>query len=388
MGSYNRSHYAGLRRVSLAVESSPLPNSYEGMYQRAEALVRSGRPDAALEILERIQKRLGSLSENTLLQNPGLADFGYRSGTSLVELHMAEGRYDDAIAALERLHRFAPQFASVLNRQAALTLAAKGDLEQAQAQLTSLATDSPDESFLWLGLAEVLIARELYDEAEDTLDRAMEGADDGTLKAIIEHRRFAAHAARRRVAEAVADWERMSEFDAAIASYRAHELYDLLLEADERDTLRSLLRKDSSKIRTEFYRGLLDHAAGDFSAGTAKWEGLIKISPFEDRLGVFEWAQAALRLGKMEEAMTILVASSQDGASPRSLLLLAIGAARSGRVEQVLKVLERGTRLLRTYVPRSERYSRKEWELFTSLVDNRDLWQAVAPYFDTGREAA
>jgi len=372
----------------LAVESAPLPSSYEGMYQRAESLVRSGHPDEAAETLERIQKRLGSLSEAGLRANAGLADFAYRSGMSLVELLMAQGQYDEAVQAIGRLHRFAPQLASVLNRQSALALAAKGDLEEAQAQLTSLTAEHPEEAFLWLGLAETLIARQRHAEAAEAVDRAMEGAEDGTLRAIIEHRRFVIHRLQGEVDEAVAAWERMQQADAAIASFRAHELYDYLLDSGEADRLRHFLRQDDSKTRAEFYRGLLDHAAGEFAAGTAKWEALLKSNPYEDRLGVVEWAQAALRLGKTDEAVTILVAASQDGSSPRALLLLAIGAAHRGRVEQALQVVERGTRLLRTYVPRTERYSRQDWELFTSLVDNRELWQALAPHFDTGRDVA
>jgi hypothetical protein len=39
-------------------------------------------------------------------------------------------------------------------------------------------------------------------------------------------------------------------------------------------------------------------------------------------------------------------------------------------------------------VPRAERYGRKEWELLTSLVDNRELWRALEPYFDSGRAEA
>ncbi len=61
---------------------------------------------------------------------------------------------------------------------------------------------------------------------------------------------------------------------------------------------------------------------------------------------------------------------------------------RETSLRQVQQLIERGSRLLRASVPRSERYGRAEWELFTSLVDNRELWKAVADHFDTDRDGA
>ncbi len=372
----------------MAVDSVPLPSSYESIYQRAESLVRSGQPSAAIDLLDRMNRRLAKLSEETIRQNPPMAQLAFRAGSDLADLLTAEGRYDDSIAVIKGLTRYAPEMAPLVARRVAMSLAAKGDLEQAQSELVAQSEATPDAAIVWLGLAEVLTSRGLLDEADTALDRAESATTDAPLRAVIYHRRFVLLSSQGRTAEAAAAWDDIAEQDAGVAGYRAPQLYAYLLEAGERDLLRGYLRKDTSKIRAEYYRGLLDHAAGEFAAGTAKWEGVLKLNPFEDRLGVLEWAEAALRLGQTQEAMSLLVAASQDVSSPRSLLLLAIGAARGGQVEQVQRLIERGSRLLRSSVPRSERFSRADWELFTSLVDNRELWKAVSDHFDTDRAVA
>lgn len=370
----------------MAADSVPLPSSYESIYQRAESLVRSGQPGAAIELLDRMNKRLAKLSAETIEHNPQMARLAFRAGSDLADLLMAEGRYDDSIAVIRGLTRFAPEVAPLVARRVAMSLAAKGDLEQAQSELAAQTEITPDEAIVWLGLAEVLISRGLYDEAAAALDRAESAVQEAPLRAVVHHRRFVLFSRQGKTAEASTAWDAIAEHDAAVANNRSPQLYAYLLESGERELLRAYLRKESSKIRTEYYRGLLDHSAGEFAASTAKWEAVLKLNPYEDRLGALEWAEAALRLGRTQDALSLLVAASQDGASPRSLLLMAIGAARGGRVEQVRQLIERGARLLRASVPRSERYTRADWELFTSLVDNRELWKAVSDRFDTDRD--
>ncbi len=250
----------------MAVDSAPLPSSYESIYQRAESLVRSGQPGAAIDLLDRMIRRLAKLSDETIQKNPPMAQLAFRAGSNLADLLTAEGRYDDSIAVLRGLTRYAPEVSPLVVRRVAMSLAAKGDLEQAQAELAAQTELTPDEALLWLGLAEVLTARGLYDEAADVLDRAESRAQEAPLRAIVHHRRYVLFSRQSKTAEAAAAWDSIAEHDAGVANYRAPQLYSYLLESGERELLRGYLRRDISKIRTEYYRGLLDHSAGEFAA--------------------------------------------------------------------------------------------------------------------------
>ncbi len=118
----------------MAEQGAQLPNSYESMYERAQALARSGDPGAATEVLERILARLGRLSDETLRQNQGLASFAYRVGLDLSGLLAGRGSYDQAAAVIGALPRFAPDEVANLERRAALVLA-DADVDAANLEL-------------------------------------------------------------------------------------------------------------------------------------------------------------------------------------------------------------------------------------------------------------
>ena len=364
------------------VEAVSLPNTYETMYRQATALVSQGQHDAAIGILQRIVRRISSLSRATLTQQENLARFGLAASQQLSALLSAGGRYEEAIAVIRGMAKLSPEEEDALERQAALVKTEEGRLDEARAELTALAERFPHDPAHWLALARVEISSGGHAEAEQALERAAEAAGGDADRASVQYMRFVLHAARSSVPEALAAWTELASLDADGALHLASRLYDLLLRTGELTVLRRYLDADSAPLRREYYRGLLANRAGDFTGGRHHWEGLLATNPLEQRLGQLQWAEAALRLGKTDEALALVATGTGETRSARGMLLLAIGLARKKQVIRAAEVLVNGTRILRSGTPRRERYSSEDWDLLTSLVDGRGDWEQLKTYFD------
>jgi tetratricopeptide (TPR) repeat protein len=372
----------------LAEERTQLPGSYESLYQRAQNFFRAGDLDAGLEILQRILKRLGTLSEETLRRHDDMARFGLSVGLETAAILSSSGRHDESIQVLESLARFDPENADALERQVAVVLVAKGDLDAALAKASSLVERFPYDPIHWLTVAEVATSRQDYDEASAALDKALELSTEPSHQGLIYHRRFILERAQGHTEEALAAWDQMAQLRPELAQRTMRQLYTYLLDIGDLERLRRYLQKDTSSSRAEYYRGVIDNREGDFAAGTARWRKLLERSPMEDPVGALEWAEAALRMGRTEDALAVLMAAEAAIRSPHTNLLVAIGLVRNGDVEAARRVLSNGVQLLNTEIPRQDRYSRADWEMFVSLTDNREAQDALKEYFEAeGTEA-
>lgn len=363
-----------------------LSGTYESMYQRAQFLIRTGDAGGAIDILQRISKRLAMLSEETLRRHEDIASFGYLAGVELSGLLADQGRYDEAVAVLRSLVRFRPEDDDEIEQHAARLLIAKGDLDEALASLSSLTERFPYDPAHWLAMADARLARAEYAEAEVAVRKALELAPDPRHQALIQQRLFVLHRQQGHLQQALEAWDRMAELAPDMAQHLAPELYTYLLDLGELDLLRRYLRRDPSELRAEYYRGVIDNREGAFASGSARWRRLLEKDPLEAAQGRVEWAEAALRTGRTEDALAVLSTSLQESYSSRVWLLLAIGLVRMGEIESARRTLNLGISQLRSSVPPRRRYDRSAWELLTSLTESREAVATLKELFDTGEE--
>ncbi len=358
-----------------------LDNTYESMYARTRELLEAGRAEPALDLLRRIVKRLSSLSDETLRSRDDLSQMGLVAGLDLATLLSNTGRYDEAVASLDGLDRFSPEREEAIANFRARLRAQQGHLAQARDELAALAERFPQDPAHWVALAQVTFSMGDLDQAEDLYRRALELVSDDMGRADIHLDLFALEAQRGRKAEALAEWDQAMEADSNFALRNARDLYTYLLRIDDRTTLRRYLDQDVSRIRQEFYRGILARRAGDFSEGDKHWQRLTKESPLADSLGKVEWAETALRLGGLDAAISILMTDRARLASPHVALILATAMAQSGNVEAARDLLHTGIYRLQRRVPRRDSYGQEDWELLTSVVEKRALWSQFREFF-------
>ena len=362
-------------------EAMFLPSTYETMYQRAIYLANRGDSTAAAGILRRIVNRLSSLSDKALSQQQGLAFLGLQAGRQLAAILSAIGEYDESAAVLKSLVRFVPEEDDSLARHVALVRLAQGQVDEARQIMLPLVERFAYDPGHWLVLGQIEFSDGHYPEAEAAFQRAIEVTADQEDAGTIWYHLFQLHAEQGQVEQALAAWDKMASLDPELANSQARELYSFLLKQGEITKLRRYLDNDTSLMRVEFYRGLLFQREGDFSEGRRRWERLLESHPTESPYGLLEAAEAALRLGDTRKATTALLVGTEEARSPRGFLLLAIIAAKSGRPEEAKRLLRAGTLVLAAQTPRRSHYPQADWEMLTSLVDNRAFWAELRPFF-------
>lgn len=364
-------------------ETAPLPSSYASLMRQAEELHAAGDTDGSLAILERLLRRVESLSDATLRRHPEMAGVGRIVTTRMAQMLQAHARYDEAIAVIRRTERFVPETADQVERIVALLLLAKGEIEEARAALTSLTERFPHDPDHWLALGQMEAVAGDYDAADAALQRALETLPEDETLGGYYLEAFRAYAHLGRLEQALVMWDLLAEEDADLAYLAAPELYRLLLRTGDLSDLRTQIDLDESSIRAGFYRGLLAQREGDHSAARRHWERILAESPLQSAAGRIEWLEAALRTGDLVSAVGLALQQPPDLETPEARLRLAIMAAMSGELESAAETIQEGAGLLGLEFPWRPAYSYQDWELFTSLVDNRELWNAVRPYFDT-----
>ena len=362
-------------------EALSLPNTYEAMYQRAMLLANQGNATAALGLLQRIMSRLSSLSSETLSRQRGLASFGLRVGRQLAGMLASTGSYDESATTLSSLIRFGPEEEDALERHIALIRLAQGRLDEAREAMLSLTESFSYDPVHWLVLGQIEFSGSRYGEAEIAFKRAIEVCSDSKDAGAVWYHLFCLYAEQGQVEPALGAWGTMASLEEELATGLARELYSFLLGQNEVTRLRRYLDSDTSPLRVEFYRGLLAQRDGEFAEGRRRWERLLETDPSKSSLGILEFAEAALRTGDTSKAIDVLLAGEGEARSPRGILLLAIAAAKSGGLEDAKSLLRGGTLALAARVPRRSLYTQADWEMLTSLVDSRQAWAELKPFF-------
>jgi tetratricopeptide (TPR) repeat protein len=352
------------------------------------ALARRGQHEDAINLLQRAVRRITSLSPSTLQQQESLASFAFLAGQQLANILSSAGRYEEAIETILGLAKLAPEEEDALERQAALVKAQDGRLDEAHAELAALAERYPDDPQHWMALARVEFSLGRYAEAESAILRSAEVGGSEDHQAVAHYSLFLLRVEQNQVQAAITEWEAFAALSPEGAADYASAFYDLLLRAGETSMLRRYLDADAAVARREYYRGLVANRAGDFAEGRRHWEAALEADPLKAEVGQLQWAEAALRLGKTGEALALLVSGADELRSARGLLLLAIAMVRTGQVSMAAPALRTGANMLRSGAPRRERYTVADWELFTSLVDKRELWDEFRQFFSQPGEMA
>ena len=373
--------------VQLTPEATSLPNTYESMYRRALLHSRRGEPEAAIETMQRILRRLSSLSSATLERHPELSRLAVTTALAAQRLLRSLGRYDEAVAAMEALQKCGLAAGDALERVAAQIRLQKGELEEAHQALCSLTERFPYDPAHWQALGQAEAAHGRYQEARQAFVKALEVAPGDADRAPIWRDLLRLFAAEGETQEALQAWEELASLDQDLASGWAGTIYRLLFRSGEFSQLRQRLAKDPELPRVEFYRALLDYQEGDFAGGRRRWEKVVQMNPFEYQGSHLEWAEAALRTGAPTRAILMLTASDSPRDASRRLLLLGIATAMGGEANAAKRFLETGVRGLAAEVPRRTLYSQEDRELLTSLVDDRSAWDVLRPFFVSAERA-
>jgi tetratricopeptide (TPR) repeat protein len=213
----------------------------------------------------------------------------------------ALGRFDDALAALERVAPTSPM-AETTRIRTAWTLRAAGRTEEAIAALRT----AGDSSLVRLSLADMLRGEERWAEAEPLYDRLIaEGDPTGRRDWRLYFSRGAARERTGRFAEAEADLKealRLSPDQPDVLNYLGYSWVDRGLNLDEGLELiaRAVrLRPDSGYIVDSL--GWAYFKLGDYPAALVHLERAVELSPgdptLNDHLGDVYW-----RLGRRVEA--------------------------------------------------------------------------------------
>jgi tetratricopeptide (TPR) repeat protein len=359
-----------------------LPKSYEAMYVEAYECARRGDSEGAIAMLERILKRLSSLSPETLARAETAAELAFMVGRQLADLYSGTGRYDEAAALLPGLARFLPGREAELTRVVARVRLEEGDFEAALGIATELTGQYPHEAVNWNALGDIQFSRGDFDEAEKSYKRSLAEEPTGFFAPDAWRRLFRLYSEQGLVERADEAWDRMAALDSEAAAEFAGDLYSFLLEAGALSRLRQRLSASGPTPAAELYRGLLEEREGDRAQARRRWQRLISEDPTELAHGQVEWGEAAIRVGELDAAIAVLSMIRVDApVVDRRLLLLAIAQALVGQIDLLAETLGMATRELTRSLPRRALFGRREWKLFTSLVADRRAREAAKPYF-------
>ncbi|NIV31818.1 MAG: hypothetical protein GWN58_20725, partial [Anaerolineae bacterium] len=117
------------------MSQSVLPDSYEGIHERARALLQSGDIEGAIVLYRRLTDRLNRLTDRILDRRPQLRDLHRQARLELTSLLAGEGRYAEAIEVERVLLKTNPDEADTVRRDLAVLRIAKGEVDAGLAEL-------------------------------------------------------------------------------------------------------------------------------------------------------------------------------------------------------------------------------------------------------------
>lgn len=360
----------------------PLPDSYEGLFLQAQAMVRAGDLVAALALYRRLVDRMARLTEPMLARRPVLRDLQAQARLEFAELLRHEGRYSEALEVKKPLLELRPDQAARWRRELAVLRVAKGDVEAGLAELQALAAADPADWQGWFTYALEARLEGRLTESLPTLDKALAAA--GQVKpedqAIIQYERFLLLKELGRLDEAIAAWEAAVRLEPRVA-VTVREVYTALTETGRYTEALRYVEKDSNRLQTGFQRGLIAQRTGNPLQARQEWQAVAALDPKEFQEGYDCWAEAALRLGDPEPVLEQLPKLLSLAPSPRLLVLSGIAWAMRGDGERASKVFQQAINLRRHERPPRQKLDGDDWQLLDSLTRDDKIKSPLKAYF-------
>lgn len=360
----------------------PLPDSYEGLYARAQALARRGNVDESIPLYRRLTDKLGRLSDSILDRRPDLRDLHRQARLELASLLEAEGRYAEAIEVEQVLLRTDADDAARWRRNLAVLRAAKGEVDAGLAELQALADEAPAQPEGWMLLGqEARIAGE-FGQSQRALNRALaacEATETATL-AEVHYQRFLLFKEMKRLDDALAAWEEAVKHNPDF-SQTVREVYTVLTDVGRFSDAQRYVKRDSNALQSGFQQGLIASLTGKPIDAREAWRQVASLDPDDFEYGHDAWVEAVLRLGDPDPALEWLQESLVRFGTPRLLVLSGIGWAMRDDRELASVLFQQAINLLRRARPPKQKLDSADWRLLESLVTDGELKTALKTYF-------
>jgi tetratricopeptide (TPR) repeat protein len=360
----------------------PLPDSYEGLHNRAQALVRRGQIEDSIAHYRRLTDRLGRLSDPILARRRDLRDLHRQARLEFAGLLTAEGRYAEALEVEQVLLRTDPDEAARWRRDLAVLRAAKGEVESGLAELRSLAEEDPDQPEGWMLLAQEARIAGRFAESQRALDRALAAcqAEDADTLAEIHYQRFLLFKEMKRLDEALAAWEEAAHHDPEL-SKTVREVYTMLTDVGRFTDAQRYVKKDDNALQAGFQQGLIASLTGRPIDAREAWQQVSALNPDDFEYGHDAWVEAVLRLRDPDPALEWLQGALPAVGTPRLLILSGIGWAMRQDGELAAVLFQQAINLLRRERPPKRKLDSADWRLLDSLIQDDALKTDLKPYF-------
>jgi tetratricopeptide (TPR) repeat protein len=359
-----------------------LPDSYEGLHQRARNLAQAGDVEGSVLLYRRLTDRLRRLSDRILARRPELRGLHRQARMELTSLLASEGRYAEALEVEKVLLETDPGEAESWRRDLAVLRAAKGEVEAGLAELRTLAEESPDEPRGWLLLGrESRLAGRLA-ESQNALDRALEAceADHNEDLADVQYQRFLLFKEMKQLDSAMRAWEEALNQNPEV-SKTVREVYTILTEAGRYSEARSYVARDENALQAGFQLGLIASLTARPVDARNAWRQVADLNPDDFEYGHDAWVEAVLRLGDPDPALEWLQASLPEYGTPRLFVLSGIGWAMRKDAELAAILFQQSVNLQRRERPPKQKLGSADWRLLDSLVADDEIKSPLKPYF-------
>lgn len=360
----------------------PLPDSYEGLWNRARTLYGSGNTEAALELYRRLVGKLGRLSDHVLARRPELGDMHLQTGVEMAELFRREGRFAEAIEAMEGLLQSHPDQADTLRRDLAILRLSRGETAAGLAELRTMAEEEPDDPLKWLVLGNESRIEGRLVESQAVLDRALEVAKQNQSDDLdrVYYHRFLLFKDMGRLEDAVAAWEQAVALNAETGD-SIREVYTMLADAGRYGEALQYVARDENQLQAGFQRGLVASLTGDPARANREWRAVAGLDPGDFDSGHDCWVEAVLRLGDPDPALEELQELLPQYGTPRLLVLSGIGWAMREDAELAAALFQRAINLRRWGRPPKQKLDSADWRLLDSLVAEDEIKSPLKSYF-------
>jgi len=359
----------------------PLRDSYEGMYNRALALTRSGDIEGSIGLFRRLTSRLANLPESILRRRPELGDLHQQARLQLTSLLSSEARYAEAIEVAQVLLDTHPGEARRWRRELAVLRCAKGE-ESGLEELQALAEESPGEPEAWLLLGTENRLAGRFADSRKALDKALTlcQENNGEDCADVYYQQFLLFKEMKQMDDALAAWEAAESHNPEIGS-TVRQVYELLTQAGRYSDALRYVARDANRLQAGFQQGLIASLTGRSLEAREEWRQVAGLDPNEYQYGHDAWVEAVLRLGNPDPALEWLQDSLPRVGTPRLLVLSGIGWAMRKDAELAGLLFQQAINMQRRQRPPKKKLDSTDWQLLDSLVKDEEVKTALKPYF-------
>jgi tetratricopeptide (TPR) repeat protein len=366
----------------MATPRPPLPDSYEGLLNRARLARRANDLEGAIALYRRLVEKLGRLSNTILDHRPELRDLHRQARLELAAVLRFEGRFAEAIEVEEVLLETHPDQANVWRTDLARLRLAKGEVEAGLAELRTLVEENPDDPALRIILGRETCIEGRFAESQATLDQALalgRGGDEKALAAI-HYERFRLFREMGRLDDAIAAWEEAVRSDSGWSD-TVRDVYQMLTDAGRYSEARRYVDRDRNALQAGYHRGLITLLTGSPAEAKREWQKVAALDPAQFEYGHDAWVESVLRLGDPIPALEWLQESLPQIGTPRLLILSGIGWAMHQDREVASVLFQQAINLLRRARPPKQKLDSADWRLLDALVADGEMKTALKPYF-------